>query len=318
MAQICIQNKWSNITDQRINALINNFYSNSFENLNIVFDDNDKYIIRIQGEKHKAIYNSDQINYMLKRENICKPLYLYVQFKDINKKFPIINFKNIKLFMPNLSPNIEDTRYSNWHTTFIYQAWALRDFIFSDDSKRKYKSFGTLSDPDFIEIPDKFMFKLPHQRHDVIDIKFTIEREEHKIFFVKEDGRKIRISCSRKEMIAYQGFYNRIIDIEYPIITFVQDSEQNKMDQLNIKLNKVIKEHTIQIKETEHSVIQCSICLTNMVNIKFVPCNHYSTCSECCKKLVKNECPLCKKEIISINILTNLDIKNIIDDKYTF
>lgn len=56
----------------------------------------------------------------------------------------------------------------------------------------------------------------------------------------------------------------------------------------------------VTIKETTNEDHQCVICYNNAQNIKFVPCGHTHTCSECYINLTENECPFCRQDIYEI------------------
>ena len=64
--------------------------------------------------------------------------------------------------------------------------------------------------------------------------------------------------------------------------------------EININIDDI---HAIH---TDNEEIQCCICYDIKQNIKFIPCNHTHTCSECYKSLSKKECPICKKYIFNI------------------
>ena len=48
---------------------------------------------------------------------------------------------------------------------------------------------------------------------------------------------------------------------------------------------------------------ECVICLTNPPNVLFCNCGHLCLCSECERKKLSNECPICKTENEIIRIL---------------
>lgn len=70
----------------------------------------------------------------------------------------------------------------------------------------------------------------------------------------------------------------------------------------NSKGKAPLQQEPVQIKKSEFSVLsekenlgQCKICMSNIVNIAFIPCGHVS-CLECCIKL-ENKCHICRKTI---------------------
>lgn len=50
-----------------------------------------------------------------------------------------------------------------------------------------------------------------------------------------------------------------------------------------------------QTTETFEFEYECSICMSNSINIYFIPCNHANVCEECSQKICK--CPICMREI---------------------
>lgn len=50
-------------------------------------------------------------------------------------------------------------------------------------------------------------------------------------------------------------------------------------------------------------ISKCCICFENNSNIFFFPCNHLKCCHDCAKQMTKNECPLCRTNIICKRIV---------------
>lgn len=61
-------------------------------------------------------------------------------------------------------------------------------------------------------------------------------------------------------------------------------------NRLNENMNKIANNKNI------NDVYLCIICLENIKDILFTPCNHLLVCNKCISKLGDN-CPICRKEI---------------------
>ena len=312
MFQIYKDNKWTNISDIKIIDLITNYFSNMQVNQNIKHNPNDDHFIKIYGEKEESHYQDDVNNIILKREKLISPLTIHY---NLLEKYIILNLNNIKLFIPHI-PRNSNLKCPNWHQAYIYQAWAFRNFITSNVQKKKYKSFSSITQDDsYTEIPYEFMYKYNNEKYDLKNIFFSIEFKDNKYYLVREDSSESIISCSLKQMIGFQNYYNRLTAPIYPVIYI--NNNQN-IDIFKNKLNKIIKDYNIKISKTNNNLIQCSICCENKINIKFTPCGHYNTCSDCCLSLKKDECPICRNKINSIKFLTNNDFQNILNKNYVF
>lgn len=84
----------------------------------------------------------------------------------------------------------------------------------------------------------------------------------------------------------------------------------NKNNILYENINRQIMPKISSVKYTEEikdnydytESITCKICFCNKVNVVYVPCGHLY-CSECDTKKQKNECPICRTKINSIQAI---------------
>jgi hypothetical protein len=68
------------------------------------------------------------------------------------------------------------------------------------------------------------------------------------------------------------------------------------------KKNIDITKENLKVKESLHNLetkITCAICLSNVRNVIFEPCNHLAACITCSKNSLLKKCPLCRKSFDS-------------------
>lgn len=68
------------------------------------------------------------------------------------------------------------------------------------------------------------------------------------------------------------------------------------------KKNIHITNENLKVKENLHNLetkITCVICLSNVRNVIFGPCNHLAACITCSKNPLLKKCPLCRKSFDS-------------------
>mgnify|MGYP003682997899 FL=1 len=64
-----------------------------------------------------------------------------------------------------------------------------------------------------------------------------------------------------------------------------------------IKEPKIINTSKINIKSEKIRDIGCSICLENLPNVLFLPCQHMTICNDCKSVYNSKKCPICQKNI---------------------
>ena len=172
----------------------------------------------------------------------------------------------------------------DWYLGRDYQTWAYYDFIYDNNVSKNYFSQGS-----FHNIGDTLI--------DINNIApgiiFRISRNiNNSIYFERNDAylSHSRISDNEWARLGYRGFYARItMDPGRTIIP----PNSNKI-QLPTGLVAI---------ETNNEKDQCIMCVSYKVNIRFQPCNHSISCSECYKKMENNLCPVCKTEISNIIVV---------------
>ena len=55
-----------------------------------------------------------------------------------------------------------------------------------------------------------------------------------------------------------------------------------------------------RVKELEYKPKACVVCLDNIANHAFIPCGHLSVCESCSSFDFKNQCPVCRVDIVNI------------------
>lgn len=98
-------------------------------------------------------------------------------------------------------------------------------------------------------------------------------------------------------------------DESVPCLSLKEIIKQDKLCAVDCdceicKKNRDIVEKNLKtknnIQELENK-ITCVVCLDNLRNIMFSPCNHLATCISCSKNfLLGKKCPICRKEFNSI------------------
>jgi len=160
---------------------------------------------------------------------------------------------------------ITNTDIVNWYDPQEYIKEAYFDFIYSD----KQIGYYYLSNKSFI----------------------ITRNTNNSIYYEYNDGNnnKIRISDNCYARSGYLGFYHRMTSfIDFEIFS-------------PKPINQLLLPSDLIIKNTDNSDKFCVICNDIEQNIKFIPCNHTSTCSNCYTKLKKtHECPICKQTINQI------------------
>lgn len=74
----------------------------------------------------------------------------------------------------------------------------------------------------------------------------------------------------------------------------------NKYKQRRIEIENHNNEISIPITALkENNKILCCICYDSSISLLLEPCNHICICELCYNSLVSNNCPICKKEILS-------------------
>jgi hypothetical protein len=95
--------------------------------------------------------------------------------------------------------------------------------------------------------------------------------------------------------------YNIILDSKLHLLFLSCKEIYNKYKHRRIGIdNNNINQISIPITALkERNKILCSICYDSSISLLLEPCNHICICELCYNLLVTNNCPICKKEILS-------------------
>lgn len=207
-------------------------------------------------------------------------------YEKPNIKIPIVDRNNVKVFLLDQTP-------VNWYNAREYQTWAYIDFIYSGDTEKYYMTKKSTHAK-----PIEKYTTIPIDNIDPNIIFRIFKNNNGVIFYEKNDIRKTRIRISDDDFYRceYYAFYMRMTS-DINIIPHISNTH-NDNPSLAIPPE-------IDIIETLDDEEMCVVCNNNRQNIKFCPCNHTNTCSECYKELLKNKqnfvsCPICRSTITQI------------------
>jgi len=152
----------------------------------------------------------------------------------------------------------------------------------------------------------KFMERFKAQHHEML------EKERRMKQVIEENNKDIKVITTFIEfLIKIEKEYNKDTgDLEKDIQLICDDIKTNSRMK-EVKEEYLIEQHKfykylniIKLLNQMNVGSTCSICLQDNVDSYFNPCGH-TACHKCCDKntLFNNNCPLCRKDIISINKL---------------
>jgi hypothetical protein len=237
---------------------------------------------------YDKIIDGERYKFTIQREP-NQGIYL---IREDETKMPIVDWNNVQVFLIDLTP-------VDWYNAWDYQIWAYFDFIYSQDIERYYMSIGSTN----IDFTKRYI-TIPNTPTSILqpNIVFRISRNENgTIFYERNDvGRtRVRISDNPRHRSSYSAFYGRMTEPLFPIIVNPVTNAQS-ITCASIPAGVIIT-------ETLNDDEMCVVCNFNRQNIRFLPCQHTNTCSECCKELLKNassynpiSCPMCRGKITQI------------------
>ena len=124
------------------------------------------------------------------------------------------------------------------------------------------------------------------------NIIFNVSRNENNsVYFERNDasGSRVRMCDNEYARAGYLGFYTRIT-MDPGIIVIPPPPA-------TVYYNLLSTSHLPAPEETDDESLQCILCNSHQVNVKFSPCEHKISCSGCYSRMVKNECPVCRSTI---------------------
>ena len=132
------------------------------------------------------------------------------------------------------------------------------------------------------------------------NIIFNVSRNENNnsVYFERNDssGSRVRMCDNEYARAGYLGFYTRLtmdpgIVVIHPPPPFAAAASGHHNALL------LSTSHLPAPEETDDESLQCILCNSHQVNVKFSPCEHKISCSNCYSKMTKNECPVCRSTI---------------------
>ena len=242
----------------------------------------------------EAPFNYDNRFLVYREENNCY-MPTRVQCSDTGDVHAIMDCTDVKVFLQDAEP-------VNWYPARNYQMWAFRDFIY-DVARPERKFYAS-------KYSSHLFFQRGSSNRNVTDIDlddlppniiFSISRNENgSVYYERNDahGTRVRICDHEGARAGFRGFYTRITMDPGIIVTPPQQPmpSYTASSAVPLQLPPLISAVKTNVEED-----QCIMCYENAKNLRFSPCAHNVTCSECYVKLIKpRECPVCKQAIESL------------------
>ena len=236
---------------------------------------------------------------------------------------PIIDMYDIYAFIVD-NPGMGR---ANWLRAREYQAWAYRDFIYSDEGSVRQPRESGGSNGDGIAINERSRYKKSYMSQNssylafssninqnnvtTIDLSniqpniiFNISRNENNsVYYERNDNSNSRVRLCDNEYArtGYLGFYTRITMDPGIIITPPPPAMYSgSVNGSGISTGILSTNHLTEPLETNNEEQQCILCCKFQVNMKISPCEHKICCSICYSKLPTNKCPVCRADITRI------------------
>jgi len=218
---------------------------------------------------------------------------------------PIIDINDIYVFLTDHPPNDP-----NWVAARSYQIWAYRDYVY-DRNRMVKKSYMTRDTYRFVYEDDIHMLANQMVTIDVANVPpnivFNISRNNNNsVYYERNDTmrRRIRMCDSQFARIGYLGYYTRLtmdpgMIVNYPPeLPSIPSASPNLLSVAHLlPLEEIADTDTDTDTDTDQ---RCILCVRYRVNARFSPCEHKVCCSDCYSKMSKNECPICRAEIMRV------------------
>ena len=212
----------------------------------------------------------------------------------LDTAIPIIDMNDIYAFIVDN----QSMGRANWMPCREYQAWAYRDFIYDThrSTKKSYMSpySSYLAFTNTILANQIVTIDLPDLNPNII---FNVSRNENNsVYFERNDssGSRVRMCDNEYARAGYLGFYTRLTMDPGIIVTPPPPPFAAAASGPNALLST---SHLPPLEETDDESLQCILCNSHQVNVKFSPCEHKISCSGCYSKMTKNACPVCRSTI---------------------
>jgi hypothetical protein len=234
---------------------------------------------------------------------------------------PIIDMFDVYVFIVD-NPGMGR---ANWLRAREYQAWAYRDFMYSEDVynrqsgesdgrvgvrgggggggqyKKSYMSNGSsyLAFSSNINQNNVTTIDLSNIQPNII---FNISRNENNsVYYERNDdsNSRVRLCDNEYARAGYLGFYTRIT-MDPGIIITPPPPAMYSGSGSGISTGLLSTNHLPEPVETNNEEQQCILCCKFQVNMKISPCEHKICCSICYSKLSTNKCPVCRADITRV------------------
>jgi hypothetical protein len=214
---------------------------------------------------------------------------------------PIADFNNVQVFLVDRQP-------ADWVPTHPYQRWAYLDFIYSGDQERRYFGSNRSTPPGFYKIPRDELRSSDGQAIDIFTapVRFTMSLNRNgSLYYQRDDAGRTRVrisddACFRR---GYKLTYDHEARVHAASLPHLLSPFGHQQPAVRPPLP-----HGVVIMVATNDDFQCIICNTNEQNIKFKPCGHTSTCSQCYPQTdpmrTEPRCPMCRTVISSIEVYT--------------
>ena len=211
----------------------------------------------------------------------------------LDTAIPIIDMNDIYAFIVDN----QSMGRANWMPCREYQAWAYRDFIY--DTHRSIKKSYMSRYSSYLAFTNTILanqivtIDLPNLNPNII---FNVSRNENNsVYFERNDasGSRVRMCDNEYARSGYLGFYTRLT-MDPGIVVIPPPSSPSTASGPSALLST---SHLPPLEETDDESLQCILCNNHQVNVKFSPCEHKISCSECYSKMTKNACPVCRSTI---------------------
>ena len=211
---------------------------------------------------------------------------------------PIIDMNDIRIFLMDGVTGNGSRNGAGWVKARNYQSRAYIDFVYDTTVRKCYMSkYSTyLAFPPGFDSRNVVTIDIDGLSPNII---FSMSRNDNNsVYYEKNDNvsTRVRICDNEYARIGFLGFFTRItMD---PGIIVIPPS--------GVVAHTVICDDILPpLIEISNEDEQCILCYKYKKNIKYQPCNHVISCYECFGKLVRKECPVCKRKIEKIKISDN-------------
>lgn len=117
------------------------------------------------------------------------------------------------------------------------------------------------------------------------------------------------IRASGIRVIVSEENLDEIVRRDAILNDFVSESQSNNSDELHAVIltdfiNNLEKDisyngSNMPDKVYDNGQPDCSICMSSLKELVYVPCGHFVSCGDCDKRMQKRNCPICRTVIVN-------------------